>query len=84
MRSRKQGLEYARSQTVSAIDGTILITPSVLQVQNKVAQAAEWTILAGALATNRVYDLSVAETAYKERKEVSGKIVQKYSEIYSH
>jgi hypothetical protein len=52
MRSRKKGLEYIRSRTVSAIDGDILITPSVLQVQDKVSQALERSMLAGALATN--------------------------------
>jgi hypothetical protein len=75
MRSRKQGLEYVCSRTVSAIDGDIPITPSVLRVQDKVAQAAERSILAGALATNRVHDLSIAEAARKERKEASGKVV---------
>jgi hypothetical protein len=59
-------------------------TPSVLRVQDKVAQAAERSILAGALATNRVHDLSIAEAARKERKEASGKVVQKYGEIYGH
>ena len=84
MRSQKQGLEYIRSRTVSAIDSNIPITPLVLQVQDKVVQAAEQSILAGALATNRVYDLSIAEAARKERKEASGKVVQKYGEIYGH
>jgi hypothetical protein len=41
IRSRKQGLKYVRSQTISAIDSDIPITPSVLQVQDKVAQASE-------------------------------------------
>jgi len=84
MRSRKKGLEYVRSQTVSAIDGDILITPSVLRVQDKVSQASERSMLARALSTNRVHDLSIAEAARKERKEASSKIVQKYGEIYSH
>jgi hypothetical protein len=84
MRSQKKGLEYICSQTVLAIDGDILITPSVLQVQDKVSQASEWSMLARALSTNRVYDLSIAEAARKERKEASSKIVQKYSEIYGY
>jgi hypothetical protein len=41
-------------------------------------------MLAGALATNWVYDLAIAEAARKERKEASGKVVQKYGEIYGH
>jgi hypothetical protein len=41
-------------------------------------------MLAEALATNRIHDLSIAEAACKERKEASGKVVQKYGEIYSH
>ena len=84
MRSRKKGLEYVRSRTVSAMDGDIPITPSVLQVQDKVSQASERSMLAGALSTNRVHDLSIAEAARKERKEASGKVVQKYGEIYGH
>jgi hypothetical protein len=84
MRSRKQGLKYVCSQTVLAIDSNIPITLSVLQVQDKVAQALEQSMLAGALATNRVHDLSIAEAACKERKEASSKVVQKYSEIYGH
>jgi hypothetical protein len=75
MRLRKQGLEYVRSRTISVIDSDIPITPSVLRVQDKVAQAAERSILARALSTNRIYDLSIAEAARKERKEASGKAV---------
>jgi hypothetical protein len=56
----------------------------MLQRQDKVAQAAERSILAGALATNRIHDLSIAEAARKERKEASGKVVQKYGEIYGY
>jgi hypothetical protein len=36
----------------------------------------------GALSTNRLLDLRVAEEACKKRKESSSKVVQKYSEIY--
>jgi hypothetical protein len=63
MRSRKKGLEYIHSRTISAIDSDIPITPSVLQVQDKVLQALERSILVGALSTNRVHDLSIAEAA---------------------
>jgi len=75
MRSRKRGLEYVRSRTVSAIEGDIPITLLVLRVQDKVSQALERSMLAGALATNRVHDLTIAEAARKERKEASGKVV---------
>jgi hypothetical protein len=84
MRSQKQGLEYVCSRTILAIDGDIPITLSVLRVQDKVAQAAKQLILAGALTTNRIHDLSIAEAVCKERKEASSKVVQKYSEIYGH
>jgi hypothetical protein len=49
-----------------------------------VAQALEQLMLARALATNRIHDLSIAEAARKERKEASSKVVQKYGEIYSY
>jgi hypothetical protein len=84
MRSHKQGLEYVCSQTISAIDGNILITPLVLRVQDKVAQATERSMLARTLATNRIHDLSITEAAHKERKKASSKVVQKYGEIYGH
>jgi hypothetical protein len=41
-------------------------------------------MLARALSTNRVHNLSITEAARKERKEASSKIVQKYGEIYGH
>jgi hypothetical protein len=40
-----------------------------------VAQASEQLMLARALATNKIHDLSITEAAYKERKEASGKVV---------
>jgi hypothetical protein len=40
--------------------------------------------LAGRLAANRIYNLSIAEAACEARKEASSKIVQKYGEIYRH
>ena len=84
MRSRKQGIEYVQERTVLAMEGDIPITPSVLQVQDKVAQASERSILAGGLATNRIHDLSIAEAARNAKKDASSKIVQKYSEIYGY
>ena len=84
MRSQKKGLEYVHSRTVSAMEGDIPITPLVLRVQDKVSQASERSMLARALSTNRVHDLTIAEAARKERKEASDKVVQKYSEIYGH
>jgi hypothetical protein len=41
-------------------------------------------MLAKALAINKIYNLSIAEAACKERKEASGKVVQKYSKIYGY
>jgi hypothetical protein len=38
----------------------------------------------GALSTNRLLDLRVAEEARKRRKESSSKVVQKYGEIYGN
>ena len=57
------------------MDSDILITLLVLQVQDKVSQASEQLMLARALSTNRVYNLSITEAARKERKEASSKIV---------
>ena len=59
MRSRKQGLEYVRSQTISAINNNIPIMLSVLQVQEKVANVSERSMLAGALC----YDHMLLEEA---------------------
>jgi hypothetical protein len=36
----------------------------------------------GALSTNRLLDLGAAKEVRKRRKESSGKVVQKYGEIY--
>jgi hypothetical protein len=47
------------------------------QVTFSGAETSHPTTLVEALATNRVYDLSIAEAARKERKEASGKVVQK-------
>jgi hypothetical protein len=59
----------------------IPITPSVLRVQEKVEAASERSILAGALARQRVLDLGLAEKERLARKEGAGKIIQKYGEI---
>jgi hypothetical protein len=59
----------------------IPITPSVLHVQEKVEAVSERSILAGALARQRVLDLGLAEKERLARKEGAGKIVQKYGEI---
>ena len=59
------------------------ITPSVLRVQEKVEGAAERSMLSGALAKQRVHDLSIAEQEREKRKDKdNNKIVQKYGEIY--
>jgi len=66
----------------AAINGTP-ITPSVKRVQEKVEGAAERSILSGALAKQRVYDLSLAAQEREKRdNKDNGKIVQKYGEIY--
>ena len=66
------------------MEGVTPVTPSVIRVANKVEKASQRSMLAGALATNRIHDLSIAEAARQKRKEASGKIVQKYGEIYGH
>jgi hypothetical protein len=66
----------------AALSGT-LITPSVKRVQDKIEGAAEWSILSGALAKQRVHDLSLAEQE-REKRNVpdNNRIIQKYGEIY--
>lgn len=81
IRARKRGVEYIRKRQFDALEGRIPLTPSVIRVSEKVEKASETSILAGALSTHRLHDLSVAEAARKRRKESSGKIVQKYGEI---
>jgi hypothetical protein len=46
-----------------------------------VEEAAETSMLTGALSTHRLHDISTAEAARKKRKESSCKVVQKYGEI---
>jgi hypothetical protein len=66
----------------AAISG-IPITPSVKHMQEKVENAAERSILSGALAKQRVHDLSLAEQEREKRNNKNNnKIVQKYGEIY--
>jgi hypothetical protein len=60
---------------------SIPITPSVLRVQEKVEAASERSILASALARQRVLDLGLAEKERLARKEGASKIIQKYGEI---
>jgi hypothetical protein len=55
----------------AAMDGTP-VTPLVIRVQDKVEQASQRSILAGALVTNRVHDLSIAEKARAARKDPKG------------
>jgi hypothetical protein len=59
----------------------IPITPSVLHIQEKVEAALERSILASALARQRVLDLGLAEKERLARKEGASKIIQKYGEI---
>ena len=65
---------------MQSING-IPITPSVLHVQEKVEAASERSILASALARQRVLDLGLAEKKRLARKEGASKIIQKYREI---
>jgi hypothetical protein len=53
-----------------------------VHVSDKVKKAVLTSMYKGALLTNRLLDLRVAEEARKGRKESSSKVVQKYSEIY--
>jgi hypothetical protein len=46
--------------------------------------ASQRSILSGALAKQRVYDLSLAESIRQKRKEGGGKVIQKYGEIYTY
>ena len=59
----------------------VLITPSILCVQDKVEQVSKRLILSGALVKHRVYDLGLTEKERQARKDGAGKIVQKYREI---
>ena len=81
MRKRQRGVNYIRSRTEQAISGGP-IPPSVIRVQDKVEKASGTSMLRGALSTHRLHDLSVVDTVRKARKEASGKVVQKYGEIY--
>ena len=46
--------------------------------------ASQKSMLFGALAKQRVYDLGLAESIRQKRKEGGGKVVQKYGEIYTY
>ena len=82
LRTRQKGVDYISERIKAAIDG-ILVTLLVIRVQDKVEQASQRSILARALATNRVLDLSIVEKARQARKDSRGnKIVQKFGEIY--
>jgi hypothetical protein len=75
-------VEYIKARIEAAIEG-IPIIPSVKRVQEKVEGAAERSILSGALAKQKVYDLSLAAQEREKRDgRDNGRIVQKYGEIY--
>jgi hypothetical protein len=84
MRTRKRGINYIEERQLKSIQEGIPLTPSVLRVTQKVNKASETSILKGTLSTHRLFDLSNAEAARKRRKEESGKVVQKYGEIYAY
>ena len=82
IRTRKKGVEYVQERLEAALSG-VPITPTVKRVQEKVKGAAERSILSGALAKQRVYDLGVAEQERQKRNDpINNKVVQKYGEIY--
>jgi predicted ATP-dependent endonuclease of OLD family len=56
----------------------------MIQVQDKVEAASQRSMLSGTLAKHKIHDLSIAKAAQLKRKDTSGKIVQKYKEIYRH
>ena len=62
----------------------VLITPSMVQVQDKIKKASKTLMLTRALSTNQLQDLTIAEDARKSQKDASGKVVQKYKEIYKN
>lgn len=79
----KKGVDYIEQRTLAAIDGSQVMTPSVVRVQKKIEAASVRSILNGALSTHRVNDLASAASARKVAKD-SNKIVQKYGEFYGH
>jgi len=82
IRTRRKGVEYVHGRIEAALSGTP-ITPSVKRVQEKLEGAAERSILSGALAKQRVHDLSLAEQERESRNAPdNSRIVQKYGEIY--
>jgi hypothetical protein len=83
MRTYKKGVDYIQSWTVEAMQGTP-ITPSVVRVQDKIKKASETSMLTGALSTHWLRDLTIAEDVCKSWKDASGKVVQKYGEIYGN
>jgi hypothetical protein len=61
----------------------IPIILSVKHIQEKVKGIAERSILSGALAKQRVHDLSLTEQEREKRNNRdNGRIIQKYREIY--
>jgi hypothetical protein len=82
IRTRKKDALYVKERMEAAMKG-IPITPSVLQVQEKIEGAAERSMLSGALAKQRVHDLGIAEQERAVREAPDNRrVVQKYGEIY--
>jgi hypothetical protein len=59
---------------MAAING-IPITLTVVRVQDKVEAALQRSMLLGALAKQRVYDMGLVEAVRQKRKEDGGKVV---------
>ena len=83
LHTRNKGVNHIKERIIAAINGTP-ITPTVVRVQDKVEMASQRSMLSGALAKQRVYDLGLAESIRQKRKEGGGKVVQKYGEIYTY
>ncbi len=81
LRTRKQGVDYIKERIIAVING-IPVTPTVVRVQDKVEAASQRSILSGTLAKQRVHDLGLVEAVQQKRKVDSGKVVQRYREIY--
>ena len=52
LRTRKQGFDYVKERNIAAMEGVTPITPSVIRVADKVKNASQRSMLAGALTTN--------------------------------
>ena len=61
MQTRKKGIDYVRTRQEQAIAKTPELSLSVLRVQDKIEKASVTSMLRGALSTNRLQDITLAE-----------------------